>query len=278
MPGLRVNVAIIAETSGGSGLPSSRDKVVPTWRFNVRIIRKWKEAWCSVGLLLAIAACLPAHAVGRLNIDLRQVEPAGRGLMASDGTIDVVLTNTGDQTIEVLKDDIPYQNKRGRLTGSAFKVSDTKNGKADYDGIFADYISDVIRTLRLAPGQKEIRRINIVQNYKVSAGQRYTVSLKPVRYLDRPRSSFTQTSVSGLMRLMKSVETTPIQVLIDPSLDVQSIQARGKFSSTVNPPTMCDGNKPALFETARSLAAQMAYEAAYHVATSYGYTFEPEVA
>lgn len=212
--------------------------------------RKWKGIWRAVALALAMGACLPVQAVGRLDIELRQAKPADQSLAGSDGTIEVVLTNTGDQIIEVLEDDIPYQNKRGRLIGSAFEIIDPEGREADYNGILVDYVNGVFRTLRLAPGRKEVRRVNIVQNYKISAGGRYIVLLKSVRYLDRPRSAFAETSVSGLMRLMKSTETSPLHVLIDPSLDVQSIQGRGKYSSMVNPPMACDGNKPEFFEAA----------------------------
>jgi len=260
-------VAIVANVVVRGTLLSSRDKGVPVKEIHMQGNGKWN--WCIVAFALAMAACPPVQAAGRLNIELRQVKPVDRNLIGSDGIIDVVLTNTGDQIIEVLSDDIPRQNKRGMLTGSAFEVLGPDGKKAKYNGILMDYMENVLRTLRLAPGQDEVRRVNIVQNYKVSAGERYVVLLKSIRYLDRPRSAFAETSVSGLVQLMKSTETGPLHMLIDPSLDVERIQARGKYSSMVNPPMACDGNKPALFEAARSLAAQMATEAASHIATSY---------
>jgi hypothetical protein len=225
---------------------------------------KWKEGWCAVVLALAVAACLPVQAVGRLHVELRQARPADRSLAGSDGTMEVVLTNTGDQVIEVLQDDIPYQNKRGRLTGSAFEIIDPEGREADYSGIFVDYVNGVLRTLPLAPGRKEVRRVNIVRNYKVSAGQRYTVSLHPVRYLDRPRSAFSGASNRDLMALMKSVETNRIHVWIDPSLDIQSIRVQGRYA----PPAISHY----FFSRAKPCCPD-AVDAASHAAESRSHTF-----
>jgi hypothetical protein len=207
-----------------------------------------------VGVLLLWLSITSAHAAGRLTAELRPTsakssDAAGLG----NGQISLVLKNDGDQVIEVLKDDIPMTNSRGQLIAGNIIVTGTDGEEVGYTGIIADYDERLLRTTRLPPNKSVVTSISIVKNYRVAAGESYTVALsRPIRYVDRPREQFADTSNASLLGLMKEAKVDSLRITIDPRIDLSALRS----SRTAAVIQQCSSEQLSLFKRHQLLSAE----------------------
>lgn len=221
-------------------------------------------------ILVGFVGAASLQAAGRLAVELRQADDrSGSYQSLGDGTIELVLKNEGDRTIEVLKGDIPEINKRGELTLGVLQVVDADGNEVRYRGIIVDYDESLLRTLRIPPKQTMVTQISLVRNYAVAADHAYSVSLnRPVRYLDRPRELVADASKENLIALMKMAEVPPrISIRIDPRTDVRSL----RILPVATAPQLCNSEQVALFNAAKSTADAMSREALVYTASLYRY-------
>ncbi|MBB1061297.1 M35 family metallo-endopeptidase [Marilutibacter spongiae] len=214
-----------------------------------------------VGVLMLFS--INAVAAGRLEVNLYYPADAhGSRLDAGAGKVEVVLLNTGDQSIDVVLPTIPSVTGNGFLTNNLFEVIADDGVRASYIGI--DLVSASLEGpyVTIAPGESRVYLVSIRDNYRVRAGGKYDVKLRPVRYLRRPRASYMQTSAQDIRALLS--ESQPQQVLtlwIDPRLASPSgISRQLLFDESAE----CEDWQLNEFEHIKAAAASLANEAFWH--------------
>lgn len=217
----------------------------------------------------------PAFAAGQLHVELRYpIQENGRRLDVGDGRVEVVLENTGDQTIEVYERSIPSINKSGVLTHHYFEVLNETSASARYVGILAYHDArsqDKYRTL--APGERHVIGVPIFRSYEVRPDYWYEVKLAPAYYLQQPLRHFSSKSNDDLRAAWVEAHAQPLVIRAD-GVSVRSERQASPAWGTAITPTPCSSNDLAALEMARVDAAALAQEALIHEANLYGYFFD----
>lgn len=229
--------------------------------------------WCQLlGVVLAVVmAAPPALAAGRLEVELRYpVQENGRRADAGDGRIEVVLTNTGNEAVEVLSSSVPTPFIRGKIASDLFVLEDEAGERPTYRGIWGHSdLSQAAHYTTIPPGKRHVELVNLAVNYEVAGGQSYAVTLRPVLFLPRPRSAYRASTNADLFAALMETSPATIHVVIDAAEARKARQVASR--ATVTASTSCTSGDFAEFEQARSIAAAMANSAAQHLAGLYGY-------
>lgn len=239
-----------------------------------------KRLWILSLLLIGLAAVQSsAQAVGRLSVELR---PASKEVQkkfgVSAGIVEVVLKNTGDEAVEVDKDSIPPpMTETGRLTLGFFEVVGADGKQAPYTSLIAESADNGLQTEVIAPNKSLVRQVNILKNYKLVAGQQYTISLlAPVRYLDRPRGLLHKASSDDLRSLLKSEEASSTQIKVDSKEDINAAQAYSR-AAQADAVVECTNPQEDAFDKAKTEAQKMAVEASGFYTSQMWWTTTPPI-
>lgn len=223
-------------------------------------------------VLLAVGALYSSNVSGALRAELRpaQATALDSGALQS-GELELVLSNTGDRSIEVLMIDLPYAAPKTGAMGPLLSVS-SDGVEADFVGIVVNYSDEEVATVSIAPGSVLSIRFDIYRSYVITGGKSYTVSFRsPVRYLDRPSRNFNFTSRRDLEAVVNKVVVDPLTIRT-PVFDLDEPGSIGRMSS---PRAECNHDQLLEFADAKSFAGALAEDAFTHLQSLYSYAFDP---